>query len=214
MVVVDLQQRGPGGLLWRNKGIGSSDSAVIWYGKHFDRTILDLYHEKVGYVYSSEEQENINIKEQSAEHKKKVSAMNRGSELEPKARELYENLVGLKAPPLCAIHSEYSFIKGSFDGYYTTGKTSVILEIKCPNKYDHQGTLDGSVPDKYLPQLDHLLLVSDADFVHYVSYGSYLFKGTDKFAMVKYKRNQERIDDLLAKEINFWHNVQCRVPPT
>lgn len=207
MRIINLDQRSTDWEVWRNRGIGSSDATILVLGSYFDRDIKSLYYEKIGTPLNKEP----TTQEETAAHKKKVSAMNRGTELEPAGRDYYEKLIGYKAPPICVIHDDYEFIKASLDGWIE--ELNIILEIKAPNKFVHQAALDGEVSDVYKSQLDHQLLITGGNVAHFVSIGSYLFKGTDKFALVKYKRNQERIDDLLAKEINFWHNVQCRVPP-
>ncbi len=207
MRIINLEQRSEDWLKWRVKGIGSSDACIIYNGNHFGKTPLDLYYEKIGTPLVKEPKN----KQESEEHKKQVSAMNRGSNLEPLAREKYEKLVGLQASPICCIHDQHEWLKASLDGWID--EYQIVLEIKCPNKFDHQSALDGYVPEKYLPQLDHELLVTGGKQVHYVSFGSYIFSNDQKFALVKYKRDQQRIDELLRKEINFWNNVQSRVPP-
>src|SRR6185437_6159726 len=66
-------------------------------------------------------------------------------------------------------HDEYAYLFASLDGWCLEGKR--IVEIKCPQEpKDHRIALEGRVPDKYWPQVQHALFVSGAEQLDYVSY--------------------------------------------
>lgn len=135
---------------WRGKGLGASDSPIIM-GVSPWSTPIKLWEEKTKRV------------------KRNFSnfATNRGNRLEPKARAAYELETGLESPVRLVQHPVYDYIRATLDGY----SPGVILEIKCPGKVDHAKALEGKVPDKYYPQLQHQLLAcQEAERVDYYSF--------------------------------------------
>lgn len=199
-IVNYLEQNTPAWEKWRVRGIGSSDSAVLWHGEHFGMTIYDLWKDKVG----------------QGKQKPESYAMTRGKRLEGQVRETYERLTGFKAEPVCALHAEYDFIKASLDGW--NAEHGVIPEIKCPNKHVHQDALDGKVADKYLPQLYHQFIVSSGlcKEVHFVSFNDLSFNSVQKFALVSMPAaffSGSICAQLIAKEVEFWSYVTRKVPP-
>ena len=196
MRIVNLSQGSPDWLLWRDAGLGSSDARVILTGEHFGRTRTDLWQEKVG----------------QSHRQKQTSAMARGSRLEPLARDLYERQVGVRAQPCCGVHDRFDFIRASFDGY--NQEHSLVVEIKAPNAEDHKVALSGQVPTKYIPQCNHLLLVSGARVLHYVSYSdNRQFSPAQQLALVVMPRDEQAVRDLLEAELDFWVAVDTRTPP-
>ncbi len=195
MRIVDLDQRTDEWLKWRQQGIGGSDAAVILLGRHFDRTVGDLYTEKTN--------------PPAARKRRDTSAMARGRRLESVAVAIYTKLTGFAPLALCALHATEDWLKASLDGWVE--EANLWLEIKAPNKYDHQAALDGCVPEKYVPQCDHLTLVSGAQLGHYVSYNDY-FPAMQKFCVVPVPRDEARVAALYAAESDFWRRVQRREP--
>jgi putative phage-type endonuclease len=100
-------------------------------------------------------------------------AMRRGSELEPLARQAYEQLTGLVMEPLVLVDEEYS---ASLDGITLAG--DLVLEIKCPVKGKQselwQEVQSGQLPEHYVLQVQHQLMVAGAELAHV-----YVFSGTD-----------------------------------
>ena len=96
-----------------------------------------------------------------------------GTELEPRAREAYEQLTGLVMEPLVVADGEYS---ASLDGL--TLDQQVLLEIKCPYKGQTSGLWQaveaGEVPEHYHWQLQHQLMVAQAKVAHL-----YVFDGRE-----------------------------------
>lgn len=201
MKICDLNQGSDGWIRWRESGLGASDAPLIIHGKHFDRTLLELWEEKV---------QHIVLKKKPRERKlRNTSAMARGQRLEPFARERYEKLLGVKAKPLCCVHDQYDWLKASLDGWV---KDSIVLEIKAPNRLVHEQALAGEVVGYYQPQLDHQLLVTGAREAHFVSYNDY-FKGVQQFALVKYIRDEKKIQEYLGRACRFWDQVLNGKPP-
>lgn len=78
-------------------------------------------------------------------------AMQRGIDLEPRAREAYTNETGIQVNDTCIEHPNISWAAASLDGLSLFADT--IVEIKVPGQEDHQAALFGRVPEKYIPQL-------------------------------------------------------------
>lgn len=91
--------------------------------------------------------------------------MQRGTDLEPAARLAYEKQIGLVMQPLVLEAGAYS---ASLDGMTLEG--DLILEIKCPMRGSRsdlwQDVSAGVVPEQYLVQVHHQLMVSGAAQAH------------------------------------------------
>ena len=96
-----------------------------------------------------------------------------GRELEPRAREAYEQLTGTLMEPVVLVDGEYS---ASLDGITLDGH--LVLEIKCPYKGQAsalwQAVEAGEVPPGYRWQLQHQLMVAKANLAHL-----FVFDGRD-----------------------------------
>lgn len=94
-----------------------------------------------------------------------TQAMQRGTDLEPLARQAYEEQTGLVMQPLVLQAGRYS---ASLDGMTLDG--DLVLEIKCPLRGSRsdlwQDVLGGAVPEHYRVQLQHQLMVSGAAQAH------------------------------------------------
>jgi putative phage-type endonuclease len=193
--VVDLVQRSPAWYQWRRQGLGSSDAPILWHGKHFRRTIVQLWQEKVGLG-----------------HKEAPNpAMRREADLEPTIRDWYEQTIGVAAPALCAQHDVHPWMKGSLDGFVSG--VQAVLELKYANKAYHEEALAGRVPDAYLPQVHHQLLVTGAAVAHYVSHNP-SYPPDQAFALVEHTPDATVLAELVAVEEQFWgHVVHCTPPP-
>ena len=171
---------------WRSEGIGASDSPVVM-GVSPYKTRFQLWQEKTG--EETNDQGNW--------------ATRRGNELEPRARAQYELEMNQDMPPAFMEHPHFPFIRASLDGY----GNNTVLEIKCPGKEDHALAVEGKVPEKYYPQLQHQLLVTSAAVAHY-----YSFDG-ERGALVQVVPDLPYIKTLLKELQSFWHLVQTRTPP-
>ena len=98
---------------WRQQGLGASDAPVIM-GEAAFKTPRMLWLIKTGRM-----QEDA-----------PGPAARRGRELEHRAREAYEQEVGIQMEPLCLVHDELEWMRASLDGLSFDG--TIVLEIKCP----------------------------------------------------------------------------------
>lgn len=174
---------------WRSHGLGSSDAPIV-LGVSPWSTPYELWEQKTKRV------------------KKDFSnwATDRGNKLEPVARASYEFENSIEAPPTLVVNPEFPFIRASLDGFCAAD--GIILEIKCPGKADHETALNGRVPEKYYPQLQHQFLACpEAKVAHY-----YSFDGT-KGVLVIVGRDEAFIKTLFELETKFWHCIQKDTPP-
>ena len=162
----------------RRTKIGASDAAIILEISPW-KTPYQLWKEK---VFGSDEVFN--------------GAMRRGMEMEPQAREAFENLTGLCVMPKVLIHPVRNWQMASLDGITFDG--DVIVELKCPNKKVHAMAKEGKLPDYYMAQVQHQMSVAEVDMAYYFS-----FNGIDG-ALVEVKRDRSFLDKLLEKEFDFW----------
>lgn len=186
-----LIQRSPEWLKWRKSKITATNSCIIMNGEHFGKTLLDLYNEKTS-----------DIIEESASS----FAMRRGVELEPLALAKFESATGYLMTPRVLTHPKYEFLSASLDGLELDG--SCAVEIKCPGKADHELALKGIVPEKYMPQLQHIMEVCQLEEIYYMSYISDL-----DYTIFKVKKDHEYTQRLITAELEFWNRIQERNPP-
>jgi len=181
-VRLDLQQNGTTWLAWRRGGVGASDAPVIM-GVSPWMDLETLWLEKTG------------------RHPGRPSshAMRRGVALEPEARARYIRVTGTHVEPVCLEHTSRNWMRASLDGLSADGGTAV--EIKCPGAADHEIALAGGVPEKYLPQLQHLLAVSGARVCHYWSYRD------GEGALVEVAPDRAYARRLVERELEFWRHV-------
>ena len=94
-----------------------------------------------------------------------TAAMQRGTDLEPLARRVYEEQTGLVMQPLVLEADRYS---ASLDGMTLEG--DLVLEIKCPVRGSRselwQSVASGEIPEHYRVQIQHQLMVSGAQTAH------------------------------------------------
>jgi hypothetical protein len=98
--------------------------------------------------------------------------------------------------PLVCQSDEYEFMIASYDGYDL--EANVACEIKVPNLADHQLAVNGKVPEKYYPQLQHQMLVSNLKSIIYCSYRDL------EIAIVIVERDEAYLKSLIAKEKEFY----------
>lgn len=93
-------------------------------------------------------------------------SMQRGTSLEPKAREWVNGILKKEFVPVVVQHENLDEWIASLDGY--DGES--ILEIKCPGQEDHLLAISGIIPAHYYPQLQHQMFVTGIPFCYYCSY--------------------------------------------
>lgn len=137
--------------------------------------------------------------------KKQTAVMQRGLDLEQKARDRFSDITGLLVAPSVDFHPDHPWMMASLDAKDIEGKH--IAEIKCPGKHDHDMAVQGLVPEKYYPQLQHQMVVCQLDKAFYFS-----FDGENGILLEVY-RDQKYIIKLIEKEKAFWEGMQNLVPP-
>jgi putative phage-type endonuclease len=173
-----MQQNTPEWLEMRKSMIGASDAPIIM-GVSPWKTPFQLYMEKEGL----------------AEPTITTAAMQRGHDLEETARQCFEEMMDVLVFPDVKFHPTIPYMMASMDGVSMDG--AVAVEIKVANVIDHSLAVDGKIPEKYYPQLQHQMAVGGWPSMHYFSYN-----GTEGVC-VHVLRDQPYIDQLLAKEAEF-----------
>jgi len=184
--LVNLEQGSQEWLAFRQDKITATDAVVIM-GDSKWKTPYQLYIEKTSQV----------------EEKTRNEAMQRGLDLEPIARELFELKMNVEVFPQVVVKDDWAM--ASLDGLSPLGNLAV--EIKCPGPKDHEIALSGKVPSHYYPQLQHQLYVTDLPKMYYFS-----FDGDDG-VVVTVDRDQKYIDKMVAAEKQFLCCLRDKVPP-
>jgi putative phage-type endonuclease len=183
---------------WRAKGIGSSEAAIIMGCSPY-RTPFQLWEEKTGRK-KRDDQANW--------------AMQRGIDLEPKARAFYELMRGIAMPPALLVHPCFSYVRASADGFNAEAMRGV--EIKFQGKEAHQRALDRelALDDRIAPhyrwQMDHQMACAEAEAWDFVSFNP---ESSPKGAIIEVEREPARIERLLEAEHAFWKLVESDTPP-
>jgi len=172
----------------RKHHIGASDAAVIMEVSPWS-TPYQLWEEKVGI------------------RKPRVlnAAMARGNKLEDAAREAFIKMTGIVVFDEVVFRRGHSWMMASLDGIDIERKN--IVEIKCPGPDDHDLAVNGFVPPKYYPQLQHQMAVTGLDQCHYFS-----FDGREG-VIVMVNRNDSYIEKLVQKEYEFYECMLNLEPP-
>lgn len=177
--------------------IGGSDAAAIcglskWKNK------AALYLEKIGEVESAD-----------------LSANERvywGTTLEAIVADEYAKRTGLRVRRVNRLlkHKDYPFVAVHIDRIVLDGER--ILECKTTDgarRADWGEPGSDQIPDYYLPQAQHSLLVTGREQCDV----AVLFGGNE-FAIYHVRRDGAFIDGLIALELDFWlHHVVPRIPP-
>lgn len=210
MKIVELPQGGnPEWLAWRSVGLGGSDAPIIMGKGLYGRTLDDLMAEKAEALRRSRNRPGLaRLKTEPRPYRANPNTR-WGQEMEPRVRDLYQRLTGLKTRPVCVVHDDYDWLRASLDGL--SDDDQIILEIKCTKKEYHQQALDDQVPDHFIPQLQHQLLVSGCPRLHYWSYNeARCFKTIDRVALVTVEPDPEYQKDLLDQERTVWEEIKKR----
>jgi len=173
----------------RKEKIGASDAPIIMGVSPYG-TPYSLWQKKLSLIPSD------------ITHK----GMERGHRLEPLARAQAEERLGVSLHPKVKFHPCISWMMASLDGL--SEDESVLIEIKCPNAQDHQMALDGQIPEKYYPQLQHQLEVCQLEWGYYFSYDG------QQGVMVTFYRDDEYIKNLLQEEKKFYACMEDLTPPS
>lgn len=191
--------------LWRTKGIGGSDAPIIMgVSPYMSRHAL-LLQKASRWKYTAKKGFQVAGKSAAAQ---------RGTDLEPVARNLYIALHGRDIAPACVMHNDIDWLRASLDGL--TEDFDLSVEIKCINKFAHQTALGGLVPGQYWPQVQHQLATTQHKIMHYWSYSeSSMFSPADRHALVVVRPDKDYIAALLDEERGFMNELMEMVksPP-
>lgn len=182
MKKLNVKQGSPEWVALRKNFIGASDAPIIMEVSPWT-TPNQLWREKMGLITKEE-----------------TAAMRRGNELEPIARQKFIEEIGYEVFPVVAVHSTVSFLLASFDGLSESGELAV--EIKCPGKEDHEKAMNGIIPEKYIPQLQHQMEVAGLDSMFYFSYNDRSYK------ILEIEKDTDYFQKLYQKEKAFWECMQ------
>jgi len=183
--VVEISQGSPEWLALRKTKITATDANIVMGASHW-KTRIQLYHEKL----SDEPPMRPNER------------MQRGVDLEPIARDLFNVKTGYKMKPAVVVKD---WLMASLDGL--DDSSGAILEVKCPGDKDHSTAKQGKVPSHYYPQLQHQMYVAGVQKAYYFS-----FDGMDG-VIVEVKRDDEYVQKMLEEERKFYECLINRTPP-
>jgi putative phage-type endonuclease len=121
--------------------------------------------------------------------------LDRGHDLEPLAREQISQRLGVALAPQVMFHSSIPWMMATLDGLSPDKKT--LVEIKCPGEVDHQKALEGKIPEKYFPQIQHQLEVCELEKGYYFSYDG------QQGVLIEFYRDDKYIKKLINIEKEF-----------
>lgn len=213
--VTDLEQGSPDWLNWRKAGVGGSEvGCVVGANSYKGSQALDIWGRKLPTEHAD-----------AVGEVKDNYAMARGRRLEPAARQMYENLMGWEAPPVCVIHSQHDCARASLDGLRADEK--VVLEVKCSGVANHtkyvrisriedafeRQTEFARVFPAYRYQVLYQLLLTEAEVAHFVAYNPDMPDPADQFATFRLYPEPAEQERLLQRVLEFWSYVETKTPP-
>lgn len=179
-------------LKYRKMGIGGSDAGAICGLNPYSSAIQ---------VFSDKTTEDLNEFDNEA--------MRQGRDLEQYVAERFMEETGLKVRRANAIfcHDKYPFIMANVDRMVIGENAG--LECKTVNAYNADKWKDGQVPQHYLIQCHHYMLVTGAEswYIAAVILGI-------RFVYKKIERDEDIINYLIKIESDFWNgNVMQGIMP-
>lgn len=189
MKIIEVEQGSPEWLSWRKTVITATDCPAI-RGSSPWTTAYKCWQKKLGLI--PEEISN--------------AAMERGKRLEPEARAKFIQEYNIDMTPAVVESSEFDFLGASLDGISEFG--AAILEIKCGGKKLHDMAERGEIPQYYIDQIQHQLLVTGAHRAFYYSYNG------ENGICIEIFPDPEFKEKFLAQAREFWKCVAFNEPPT
>lgn len=147
----DLEQGTHPWRAWRRSVIGASEAPTIMNENPWAK-VQRLREEKLG------------LRPAFAGN----AATREGQALEPHARAAVSEYLEVELQPAIAQSASHFFIAASLDGIDAASNT--LIEIKCGVKSYEESETTGRVPSYYRAQLQHQLMVTQLDLLHYVAY--------------------------------------------
>lgn len=188
MKIISLQQGSAEWLDWRKTKITATDASSIMGLNEF-KDVKTLWREKLDMVAAPPANER----------------MLRGQKLEPEARALFIEEMGINVEPLVVESEEFYWMGASLDGIDDSRK--IIIEIKCPSVDSHTLAIAGGIRPSYKAQMQHQLCTAEAEICYYVSYNpSY-----DPYLnIIEVYRDDAFIEEMIEKERYFFEQCICR----
>jgi putative phage-type endonuclease len=181
MKIINLEQGTKEWLNWRTTVITATDCPSI-LGSSPWQTKYKCWQRKLGLV----------------EEQKSNFAMEEGKRLEPLARDLFIKETGINMLPIVIESTDYEFLGASLDGISDCRR--FILEIKCGGEELYEKALRSEIPDYYRDQMQHQLLVTNAELCYYVVYS----KKHKEIVIMELKPDPEFIVKFLPIAREFW----------
>jgi putative phage-type endonuclease len=192
MSEINLEQGSEDWILWRKKGIGSSDIGTI-LGVNTYKTAHELWMEKTGAKVPEDISNNYAVK--------------RGQALEPLARDLFNSLTDSQFTPATFIDDVTPYFKFSADGI--DFDKNEIIEIKSMGEKNHQKVIDTKAPSEaYLMQCLWGLMITKAKVCHFIAYNP-SFPNPIEVLPIYPDENQFKI--MTEKANIFWKMVEEKV---
>ncbi|MDZ5503194.1 YqaJ viral recombinase family nuclease [Enterococcus cecorum] len=177
----------------RRKGIGGSDVATV-LGLNKYKSVYQLWLEKTGQVEVTSAQSE---------------AAYWGNTLEEVVAEEFSKRTGKKVRKRNQVfeHQKYPFLRANIDRD-VVGENAV-LECKTANQYLANEWDEDEIPIQYICQVQHYMNVLNLDYVYFA-----VLIGGQKFIWKKMERDQELIDMITEKLVEFWtENVEKGIEP-
>lgn len=136
-------------------------------------------------------------------------AMDRGNALEPKARQLYNSIVGVEYEALCVESTTTPWIAASLDGVDLLRTRGV--EIKCPiSERIHDMAMLGQVPDYYYDQIQWQMLATDNQIkeIDFFSYAPQIGNAAPITVHLDLNRQAELLEQATRLRIAVITNVE------
>lgn len=182
MQVQNIQQNTSEWIEFRKSHIGASEASAIM-GINPWETPYQCWARKMGLL----------------ESKPITQAMQKGMDLEQKARIEFEAWTGIKTKPVVLKHRDIHYMIASLDGI--SNNADIILEIKCPNETTHEMARNKKIPDYYMAQIQHQIEVSGIDDAYYATYRN------GEMNIVEVERDEEIIDRILESQSDFYRRM-------
>jgi putative phage-type endonuclease len=190
MKILPFEQGTEEWLLWRLCHITATDAPTVM-GLNPWKTPLDLWEEK------------LLVKPRTEVTK----AMQRGTDLEPEAREIACRMLETDFYPAVVEHSERVWQGASLDGLSECGR--YILEIKCPNKVTHDYSVnEEGIQIYYQIQIQHQLAVTGAEIAYYMTYRP---KHDTPVKIITVKPDFDKIKEMIEMEYKFFVECLCQM---
>lgn len=137
------------------------------------------------------------------------TAMQHGTDTEPKARIAYEFLTGNVVDQIGFVdHPEIEMTGASPDGLVLV---KGLTEIKCPNTATHIDTLlNKSVPKKYITQIQWQLACTKREWCDFVSFDPRMPENLNIWIR-RIERDKERIAELETLVIEFQNELAAKI---